>query len=138
MAENENKALDEEAIANCAYAAGYDLAHAIAVMLNEFARGVSNGLADGFAGLAAEGGGVELVNNGEDEEPELKTDIRDCRACWCDTCAKLEDCEKHRDGAEADGLRPFPCIGCLNGMRFKPQEEEPCDDYIKCDGNNNG
>ena len=130
MAENRVfEGFTEEELAQYGYSAG----HALAVLVDGFIQG----LADGRVELAA-AGGVEPVNGGEDAEPELKTDIRDCRACWCDTCAKLEECEKHRDGAEADGLRPFPCIGCLNGMRFKAQEEEPCADYLPIDGNNNG
>ena len=74
----------------------------------------------------------------EDEEPELKTDIQDCRRCWCDTCGRLEECEKHRDGTQPDGLRPLPCIGCVNGLRFKPREKRPCADYLPIEGNNNG
>ena len=74
----------------------------------------------------------------EDEEPELKTDIQDCRRCWCDTCGRLEECEKHRDGAQPAGVRPLPCIGCVNGLRFKPKEEEPCEEYTEAAGFNNG
>ncbi|NBI19123.1 hypothetical protein, partial [Neglectibacter sp. 59] len=113
MGETGNSTFDEELLAQCAYALGYDLARALAVMGDAFARG----LAGGFADMAAPAGGVELVHSEEDEEPELKTEIRDCRACWCDACAKLEDCQQRRDGAKPDGIRPFPCIGCLNGMR---------------------
>ena len=112
---------------------GYSVGRALAVLVDGFIKG----LADGRAELA-EGGGVELVNGGEDDEPELKTDIQDCRACWCDVCGRIEKCEKHRDGAEPDGLRPLPCIGCVNGLRFKPREKRPCADYLPIDGNNNG
>lgn len=66
-----------------------------------FARGVADGFAAYAQELAAENGGVELVHDEEDEEPELKTDIQDCRRCWCDTCGRLEECEKHRDGHTA-------------------------------------
>lgn len=135
MGENRNSTFDEEMLARCAYALGYDLARALAVMGDAFARG----LAGGFADMAAPaGGGVELVHSEENEEPELKTDIQDCRACWCDSCENLETCKKHREGETADGIRPFPCIGCVNGLRFKPQEEAPCEDYIKYKGYNNG
>lgn len=128
MAENRVfEGFTEEELAQYGYSAG----RALAVLVDGFVQG----LADGRAELAA--GGVELVNN-DDEEPELKTDIRDCRNCWCDRCAKLEECKKHRDDAEADGIRPLPCIGCVDGIRFKPKEEEPCEDYIKYDGHNNG
>lgn len=103
-----------------------------------FARGVADGFAAYAQELAAENGGVELVHDEEDEEPELKTDIQDCRRCWCDTCGRLEECEKHRDGTQPDGLRPLPCIGCVNGLRFKPKEEEPCEEYTEAAGFNNG
>lgn len=112
-------------------AAGYAAGRAFAILFD----GVSRGIADGFAELAA--GGAELVNDG-DGEPELKTDIQDCRRCWCDVCGRLEECKKHREGAEPDGLRPLPCIGCVNGLRFKPREKRPCADYLPIDGNNNG
>lgn len=68
----------------------------------------------------------------------MKTDIQDCRRCWCDTCGRLEECEKHRDGTQPDGLRPLPCIGCVNGLRFKPKEEKPCEEYTEAAGFNNG
>ena len=42
----------------------------------------------------------DFLDDEEDEEPELKTDIQDCRRCWCDTCGRLEECEKHRDGTQ--------------------------------------
>ena len=115
--------------------AGYSAGRAFALLFDGFSRGI----ADGFAEMAA-GGGLELVNSEDDEdgEAEMKTDIRDCRACWCDTCAKLEECEKHRDGTKWDGIRPFPCIGCLNGMRFRPRDKEPCEEYTEAAGFNNG
>ena len=125
MDESRNSTFDEELLARCAYALGYDLAHAMAVMGDAFARGLAGGFAD-------------MVNDGEGDEPELKTDIQDCRACWCDACAKLEECQKHRDGAKPDGIRPLPCIGCVNGLRFKPREEAPCENYIKYESYNNG
>lgn len=116
-------------------AAGYAAGRAFAILF----EGISRGIADGFAEMAApDSGGVELVHDGDGEEPELKTDIRDCRGCWCDTCAKLEECEKHREGEKPDGIRPFPCIGCLDGMRFMPKEEARCEEYEKAVGYNNG
>lgn len=135
MGENRNSTFDEEMLARCAYALGYDLARALAVMGDAFARGI----AGGFADMAAPaGGGVELVQEDTDEETYTKTEIKDCRACWCDTCAKLENCQQRRDGAKPDGIRPFPCIGCLNGMRFRPKEETQCEEYEEAAGNNNG
>ena len=125
MDESRNSTFDEELLARCAYALGYDLARAMAVMGDAFARHPA-------------GDGVELVQEDTDEETYTKTEIKDCRACWCDACAKLEDCQQHRDGAKPAGIRPFPCIGCLNGMRFKPREEAPCEEYEEAAGCNNG
>ena len=68
----------------------------------------------------------------------VKTEIGDCRGCWCDQCAKLEECVHMREGELPDGIRPFPCIGCENGMRFKPREEERCADFEQGEGLNNG
>nr|DAQ05217.1 MAG TPA: hypothetical protein [Caudoviricetes sp.] len=78
----------------------------------------------------------------ETEEPlkrdPVKTEIGDCRKCWCDQCARLEECEKIREGYAPDGIRPFPCIGCADGMRFKPCEETKCEDFLQGEGLNNG
>lgn len=120
----------EEELAQCGYSAG----RAVAVLVDGFIQG----LADGRASLASNVGGVELVNDEGAAEPELKTDIRDCRGCWCDTCGKLEDCTMHREGEKPDGLRPLPCIGCVNGLRFRTKEKKPCGDYIEAEGFNNG
>lgn len=72
------------------------------------------------------------------KRPAHKTQIGDCRKCWCDQCAKLERCEHLREGALPDGIRPFPCIGCADGMRFKPCEEERCADFAQSAECNNG
>lgn len=115
-------------------AAGYAAGRAFALIFD----GAVRGIADGFAELAGNAGGVELVHGDEEDEEDVKTDIRDCRGCWCDTCGKLEECEKHRDGSEPDGIRPLPCVGCFDGMRFKPREAEPCEEYEEAEGYNNG
>jgi len=72
------------------------------------------------------------------KRPVEKTLIGDCRKCWCDQCAKLEQCVHLREGALPDGVRPFPCVGCADGMRFKPCEEERCADFEQGAGFNNG
>ena len=87
-------------------------------------------------------GGIECIDALEAEEglkrPVEKTLIGDCRKCWCDQCAKLEQCVHLREGALPDGVRPFPCVGCADGMRFKPCEEERCADFEQGAGFNNG
>lgn len=72
------------------------------------------------------------------KRPVEKTLIGDCRKCWCDQCAKLEQCVHLREGALPDGVHPFPCVGCADGMRFKPCEEERCADFEQGAGFNNG
>ena len=72
------------------------------------------------------------------KRPLHKTEIGDCRKCWCDQCAKLEQCTMTREGALPDGVRPFPCIDCGDGMRFKPCEEARCEEFVQGAGANNG
>ncbi len=76
------------------------------------------------------------------EEPlkrsSIKTNIGDCRQCWCDQCARLESCSMTKEGALPDGVRPFPCVDCENGMRFRPKENICCKDFLQGNGLNNG
>ena len=83
---------------------------------------------------------IKTVHETEEglKQPKAKTEIGDCRKCWCDRCKKLETCEKTREGELPDGIRPFPCLGCENGMRFMPIEEAPCEDFEQGEGLNNG
>ena len=50
----------------------------------------------------------------------------DCKYCWCNTCAELSECLKHRDGAKTETksgkLRPRPCVGCEIGERYMPRK----------------
>ena len=73
-----------------------------------------------------------------EQECSVKTEIADCRKCWCDQCARLEECDRIREGFTPDGVRPFPCVGCENGMRFKPCEEPQCEEFVQGEGLNNG
>lgn len=109
---------------------GYEMGCAFAAMLDGFTRGFADqrGTADS-----------EPTAEKDATEPVLKTDIRDCRACWCDTCARLDECAIHREGESTDGIRPLPCIGCINGMRFMDKKHEPnCGLYEETDSPNNG
>lgn len=45
----------------------------------------------------------------QEAEPE-ETQISICRACWCNTCAKLEECDAFP--ASNDGIKPPPCAAC--------------------------
>lgn len=107
-------------------------------LANAFLQGFNEGFED-YEAVAAE---KEIKTVHETEEglkrPSDKTEIGDCRKCWCDQCEKLETCEQIREGELPDGIRPFPCIGCENGMRFKPCEEEKCAAFIQSAAPNNG
>lgn len=107
-------------------------------MANAFIQGFKEGF-DDFEFIKAEEETNEVHETGEEtSRPAVKTEISDCRACWCDQCAKLEKCKRMREGAVPDGIRPSPCIGCENGMRFKPCEAERCDEFEQGEGFNNG
>lgn len=101
-------------------------------------RGIRQGLEDyEIEEAAREMQAEDATSEMQKLEHKQKTEISDCRKCWCDTCAQLEGCQKARPGSEPDGIRPLPCIGCVNGMRFRPQEEEPCKEYEETASYNN-
>lgn len=114
-------------------AAGYEIGQMVAAL----ASGALRGMADYNAAPPA----PELTE--DRTEPPEKTRIADCRACWCDDCRKLEECEAtsaimNPNGIK-DGIRPNPCIGCQDGWRFMPKESEPdCGSYEPADQPNNG
>lgn len=125
--------IDEEMLLRAGLGIGYAFA--------PFFRGIMNGVED----YTIEQTAREMQEEHDAQEaeeglkrPVEKTLIGDCRKCWCDQCAKLEQCVHLREGALPDGVRPFPCVGCADGMRFKPCEEERCADFEQGAGFNNG
>ena len=125
--------IDEEMLLRAGLGIGYAFA--------PFFRGLLQGVEDYEVERAARD--MMAENDAQEIEeglkrPIQKTEIGDCRKCWCDQCAKLEQCEKLREGALPDGIRPFPCIDCGDGMRFKPCEEARCEDFVQGEGMNNG
>lgn len=125
--------IDEEMLLRAGLGIGYAFA--------PFFRGLLQGVEDYEIERAARD--MMAENDAQEAEeglkrPVQKTEIGDCRKCWCDQCAKLEQCEKLREGALPDGIRPFPCIDCGDGMRFKPCEEARCEDFVQGEGMNNG
>ena len=64
----------------------------------------------------------EIGHISDDEETTDFIKHEDCAFCWCDTCTLIEQCaaidnpERYKNEP-----RPFPCIGCEDGMRFKPR-----------------
>jgi len=111
---------------------------AMGFMFAAFVRGFKEGM-DAFEVMEAAN---DIKEVHETEEPlkrdPVKTEIGDCRKCWCDQCARLEECEKIREGYAPDGIRPSPCVGCADGMRFKPCEEPQCEEFVRGEGLNNG
>lgn len=125
--------IDEEMLLRAGLGIGYAFA--------PFFRGLLQGVEDYEIERAARD--MMAENDAQEVEeglkrPIQKTEIGDCRKCWCDQCAKLEQCEKLREGALPDEIRPFPCIDCGDGMRFKPCEEARCEDFVQGEGMNNG
>lgn len=125
--------IDEEMLLRAGLGIGYAFA--------PFFRGLLQGVEDYEVERAARD--MMAENDAQEVEeglkrPIQKTEIGDCRKCWCDQCAKLEQCEKLREGALPDGIHPFPCIDCGDGMRFKPCEEARCEDFVQGEGMNNG
>lgn len=125
--------IDEEMLLRAGPGIGYAFA--------PFFRGIMNGVEDYTIEQAARE--MQEEHDAQEAEeglkrPVEKTLIGDCRKCWCDQCAKLEQCVHLREGALPDGVHPFPCVGCADGMRFKPCEEERCADFEQGAGFNNG
>ena len=115
------------------------------IVLNVLFRALRRGILEGVEDYTIEQAAREMQEEHDAQEaeeglkrPVEKTLIGDCRRCWCDQCAKLEQCVHLREGALPDGVRPFPCVGCADGMRFKPCEEERCADFEQGTGFNNG
>ena len=117
------------------------------VLFRALRRGGGNnrGILEGVEDYTIEQAAREMQEEHDAQEaeeglkrPVEKTLIGDCRKCWCDQCAKLEQCVHLREGALPDGVHPFPCVGCADGMRFKPCEEERCADFEQGAGFNNG
>lgn len=128
-----NIKIDEELLLRAGLGIGYAFA--------PFFRGILEGVEDYTIEQAARE--MQEEHDAQEAEeglkrPVEKTLIGDCRKCWCDQCAKLEQCVHLREGALPDGVRPFPCVGCADGMRFKPCEEERCADFEQGAGFNNG
>ena len=113
--------------------AGAALGFAFAALIRGFQAGM-----DAYEVMEEEAAIREIRKGEEEKKPSVKTEIGDCRKCWCDQCERLEECEKIREGYTPDGIRPFPCVGCADGMRFKPCEETKCEDFVQGEGLNNG
>jgi hypothetical protein len=92
----------------------------------QFLKGFFQGIADAMdtledAALLDAAANTTALNH---KENVGKTDIEDCRHCWCDICANLELCAvlhvSYCETSEIDEERPNPCVGCRDGMRGEP------------------
>ena len=99
--------------------AGAALGFAVAALIRGFQAGM-----DAYDVMLEETAIREIRKTEEERERSVKTEIGDCR--------------KIREGFTPDGVRPSPCVGCENGMRFKPCEEPQCEEFVQGDGLNNG
>ena len=102
---------------------GYEIGQAFAAYM----RGAISGFSD-FSALAPAPGKTpdsRPVMNGK----QLNKDYKDCEACLCNTCANLDSCTSIRVGYVQGCIRPNPCIGCADGMRFSPVEPLRCGKY---------
>lgn len=112
------------------YRAGVGLGYAFA----RFFQGLRAGVEDFELEQAAE----NLADGNCHEKERGKTNLADCQACWCDRCALIDRCQRHRDGEQGDAQTPNPCAGCEDGMRFFPVERKPCPDFKEGNGFNHG
>ena len=114
---------------------GYEVGQAFAAYM----RGFTVGIADGCAAPLENVTDISTTPDGDEHATGRdKTLIEDCRGCWCNTCAAIEECENGREGFQLDGVRPRPCLGCYDGMRFmkKYSARCQCDAYIAGAENN--
>lgn len=122
--------IDPEAIREIGWLCG--------ALANAFMQGFKEGFED-YEFVKAENDIKDIHEKEEGlKRPAVKTEIGDCQKCWCDQCAKLEECVNMREGEAPDGIRPFPCVGCDNGLRFQPCEAERCADFEQGAGFNIG
>ena len=125
--------IDKELLLRAGLGIGYAFA--------PFFRGLIQGVEDYEIEQAARA--IQEEQNAQEFEeilkkPIHKTEIEDCRTCWCDQCAKIEQCAMMREGAIPDGVHPSPCIDCRDGMRFKPREKAQCKEFVQGSEVNNG
>ena len=91
--------IDEELLLRAGLGIGYAVA--------PFFRGILEGVEDYTIEQAARE--MQEEHDAQEAEeglkrPVEKTLIGDCRKCWCDQCAKLEQCVNLREGALPDGV----------------------------------
>ena len=96
--------------------AGAALGFAVAALIRGFQAGM-----DAYDVMLEETAIREIRKTEEERERSVKTEIGDCRKCWCDQCARLEECEKIREGFTTDGLRRLiiPKNGGNEEMKYK-------------------
>ena len=107
-------------------AIGYEAGQIAAAHLVGALRGFADGLESlGYSPLAEAAANVTEISttpgDGQADEPEGKTRIEDCRACWCNTCANIEDCIDAPEGWQRGVLRPYPCADCADGRMYMPK-----------------
>jgi len=121
-------------------ASGYERGEAYAAEALGMLRGLLHGVAPLLEAYAAAQNVTETITDDglDDETAEAgaKTRLEDCKACRCNTCAVIERCV-HAPKDWRGGVRPYPCDGCADGMRYMPIGEAPtCSHYVQGEENN--
>ena len=94
--------------------AGAALGFAVAALIRGFQAGM-----DAYDVMLEETAIREIRKTEEERERSVKTEIGDCRKCWCDQCARLEECEKIREGFTPDGVRKRNALQALRGTAMR-------------------
>ena len=131
----------KEAILQAFYASGYERGEAAAAEFLGMVRGFLHGVAPLLEAYAAAQNVTETITDEPDSmergEAGEKTDIGDCVACLCNTCANIEKCVEAPDEfvIGISSMHPYPCDGCEDGMRFLCLESK-CAGYVQGEENN--
>ncbi|MCL1994999.1 MAG: hypothetical protein FWG63_02245 [Defluviitaleaceae bacterium] len=70
---------------------------------------------------------TETITEGDGAGKKIQHE--DCAACLCNTCANIDKCCDAPAGQELIGVRPYPCDGCLDGMKYVDVDEQ-CVGYV--------
>ena len=113
-------------------ASGYDAAAAgesQQMELSEYALDAAGRLPEAYRGVTITGAELEAAAGSRGEEGG-KTQLGDCIACLCNTCANIGMCTDMPYDWTGDGIRPYPCADCSDGWRYT-ELDETCVGYVK-------
>jgi hypothetical protein len=116
--------------------AGYETGKACQLFLQGFFQGMADAMED--AALLDAAVNTTIIDSKQDG----KDDFSDCRNCWCNECADIEQCDVinfpeavSNNDFQAD--RPHPCRGCENRCIGQPKAAAAlCGVFVKGSGTN--